>query len=926
MKMNFTRILFTAVGLGTFFITNSVFSQLVTNNGANAYIKPGCLVVVKNASVDNATGLIDNAGDFYIDQNLSNGGTMTGGGAAGNYFVGGNWINNGTFTANQSKVELNGAAQQITGTNPTSFYNLKLVGTGVKSQTLDATTTNTLDLGSQELATNGNKHFVTNPATNAILFTTGFVSSTGNGRLSRTMNTTSAYLFPVGSSLGTPRYRPLEITPIVAGTQSFDVRMANVDATTEGYNRSTRDITVCDVNPLFYHLIERSIGTNSADITFFYIPANDGNYSNNAHWQNLPQWEDMGPVTNGTSGSFTTQTSSNWSNFSTSAFALSKPAPVVTISGLNPAFCAADPSVNLTGSPAGGIFSGQGVSGNIFNPSSIAPGNYTISYTYTDPITQCSTTATASTTINALPVVTVTPSGPTNFCSGQTVDLAASGALSYTWSNGQNTPTITASSSGSYSVTGSDANGCRSVPVATTVTVLSSPVPTVTSSGGTNTICTGATLTLTASPAQSYSWSTSATTPTISVTTPGTYDLTVTYANGCQATTSFVLNQGVPPVPTIVEDGPLSFCAGGNVILTTTQPYLTYSWNNYNSTANFINVINAGSYSVTVTDGSGCTGTSNIINVNVFALPNPSVTPTGLVEICSGDNVTASTQSGFVSYAWSPSGGTTETASFTQSGYYYVTVTDNNGCINTSDSVHVVVNNLPNPITITANGPTNFCEGNSVVLSAPSGYQSYTWNDGSTTQNLFVDSAGTYVCVVTDQNGCSPASGSNSIVVNIFNGTPPVASFSGNVLSSTPAISYQWYLNGNIILGATGQDYNATTSGVYYVIVTDANGCIIKSNTLEFTYIGFEEMGLQNISIFPNPTENQVVIDVKFNAPTDYSIEFTDMIGNQVLKTDFFNNKNEMKKSYDLTELASGIYFVKLNANGESFVKKLIKN
>jgi hypothetical protein len=133
-------------------------------------------------------------------------------------------------------------------------------------------------------------------------------------------------------------------------------------------------------------------------------------------------------------------------------------------------------------------------------------------------------------------------------------------------------------------------------------------------------------------------------------------------------------------------------------------------------------------------------------------------------------------------------------------------------------------------------------------------------------------------------------------------------------------------LNGQILLGATGQTYEATSSGVYYVITTDANGCVNKSNTLEFTFTGFEEMGLQYINIYPNPSENQVMVDIKFNAPTDYKIEFTDMVGKQVLMPDTFQNKDELKKAYNLSELATGVYFVKLTAKGETLVQKLLKN
>ncbi len=926
MELKYTKTLTKLLALSLSMYSPVAFSQLVTNNGSTATIKPGCLVVVKNAAVNNAIGTIDNAGDFHIDQSLTNAGTITGGGAAGNFFVGGDWINNGTFTANQSQVELNGAAQQITGSNATTFYNLKQSGTGIKSQTINATVSNTLDLGSLELATNGNKMFVTNTATNAITFTSGFVSSTGLGRLSRSMNTIAPYIFPVGSSTGTPRYRPLEITPTLSGTSDFEVRMANLDATLETWDRSVKDTTICNVNPLFYHLIGRPNGTGPVNLKFFYQPANDGTFPILGHWQNLPRWEDMGTVANGTSGTFTTQ-DRNWTNFATQAFSFAAPAATLALSNLAPSYCATAAPVTLTVTPATATVTGLGVTGTSFNPATAGVGTHTLTITYNDPVTQCSTTKTRTVIVSTPPPVTITASGTTNFCEGQSVTLTANGATSYVWSNNSTAPSITVNAAASITVTGTT-NGCSATSTATNVTVLPAAVPTITSSTGANTVCAGNTITLTSSAASGYVWTNSQTTQATSIATAGTYGITVTYANGCQATNSVVVTPDVPPTPQIVLDGPTTFCAGDNVILTTDVPYTSYQWNGYNSTLAFANIINSGTYSVTVTSAGGCTGTSNNVVIQVLALPNPTVTPVGTVNICAGNSTAVSTQTGFVSYNWLPSGGTANTATINQTGYYYATVTDNNGCTNTSDSVHVVVNSAPNPITITANGPTNFCEGNSVVLTAPGGFQTYTWSQGGTTQNIVVNTAGTYTCVVTNQAGCTPTSNSNAIVVNIFTGTPPTVSYSADTLQSSPAISYQWYLNGQLILGATNPTYLAQKSGSYYVVTTDANGCVVQSDIIEFTYVanGIEQIdGLKDFSVYPNPSEDVLTVELKFASITNFKIEFTDMLGNTVKMPDLIKNKDTFNKTYDIHELANGVYFMKLSAGGESLVYKVVK-
>lgn len=285
-------------------------------------MNPGCIVFVKNGDVKNNTGIIKNAGLFTIENNFINNDTSTAGAASGLYKVKGDFINNHIFTADQGEVLLYGNNQQISGSAVTSFYNLTLAGSGIKTQTIDAHVANKLDLSNLELATAGNKMFVENFSPFAIAETGGFVSSTGNGRLSWTTNQISQYLYPVGSSQGTPRIRPVRITPSQSGSNTFAVRFANVDATNEGYNRALKENNVCSVNDKFYHLIDQTTGTTTAGIAIYYDDAVDGSWAGIGHWQNVPQWQNTSTASTGISGSYEILNINNWNNFSYPAFAL----------------------------------------------------------------------------------------------------------------------------------------------------------------------------------------------------------------------------------------------------------------------------------------------------------------------------------------------------------------------------------------------------------------------------------------------------------------------------------------------------------------------------------------------------------------------------------------------------------------------------
>jgi formylmethanofuran dehydrogenase subunit C len=100
---------------------------VVHNNGALLTIKTGCVATIKSGDLINNVGTIDNAGALTVEGDVVNNDMVTGGGLnTGSFTLSGNWENNQTFTANQSRVILNGGNQDITGTAISSFYNLRL--------------------------------------------------------------------------------------------------------------------------------------------------------------------------------------------------------------------------------------------------------------------------------------------------------------------------------------------------------------------------------------------------------------------------------------------------------------------------------------------------------------------------------------------------------------------------------------------------------------------------------------------------------------------------------------------------------------------------------------------------------------------------------------------------------------------------------
>lgn len=291
-----------------FLLPTFSFSQINVINNGLPVINTNDSVIIKGNMIHQSNGSISNSGSFYIS---------------------GDWTNNNpsgsVFTSGTGGwLHLNGGNQNITGNAVTHFNNLELAGTGVKQLNgVNTEIDDTLALNDREFASADYTVLVMATNAGAITKTIGFVSSTNDGGLSRNTLSTNTYNFPVGSSIGTNYYRPVDITPNSVAPNTFKVRMANIDATSEGYDLTFKDPGLGAVNSSFYHRINRINGNSLADITIYYDSIIDGDFTAMAQWGNTSLWESLGAVSKTSNYGYSGLRKAGIYDFSTTPFALS---------------------------------------------------------------------------------------------------------------------------------------------------------------------------------------------------------------------------------------------------------------------------------------------------------------------------------------------------------------------------------------------------------------------------------------------------------------------------------------------------------------------------------------------------------------------------------------------------------------------------
>lgn len=312
--------------------------------------------------------------------------------------------------------------------------------------------------------------------------------------------------------------------------------------------------------------------------------------------------------------------------------------PAVSVTPINNLCISAAP-VNLSATPVGGIWSGSnGIAGNVFNPATAGAGTYTLTYTVG---TACPGSASDQVTVYAIP--NVNAGVDQALCAGESTTITATGASSYSWSGqGLGSPASASTSAQpnfttTYTVTGTDINGCQDTDQ---ITVVVNPLPTVGVGESTLTICQGDTAQLFASGLSNYTWSPStfvdesdSSTPSVFPQSTTTFSVSGTDGNGCPGSAQVTVNvvevdvlisaePAFGPIPltstlSLISNGTQfdwDFDEDGITDTTTFDPSapIVYIFENYNN----------GGQLVTVTATAGVCTNDDSFNVELFLGPS----------------------------------------------------------------------------------------------------------------------------------------------------------------------------------------------------------------------------------------------------------------------------------------------------------------
>ncbi len=407
-------------------------------------------------------------------------------------------------------------------------------------------------------------------------------------------------------------------------------------------------------------------------------------------------------------------------------------------------------------------------------------------------------------------------------------------------------------------------------------------------------------------------WSTGATASQITVTQPGLYWASV---SGCGPTVkdSIVLSAQAGSVINLGAD--TSYCSGFVRVLSTGDS--TTHWST-GATGAQITVTTPGIYWASL--NSTCGNVSDTIHLGVG---NLSLQASSVNTTCGQSNglataiVTAG--SGPYVYNWS-NGSNNDTIYNLAAGNYTVTVSNGGGC---SASTTVAVNSSSAAnVSVTVTDPT-ICAGDSTQVCAPQGYTTYSWNTGAATTCIYTSLAGNYYVTVTDQSGCTATS--NHAAVSVFPIPPVSISVNGDTLTAYGAVTYQWYFNGSPLPGKTDSVLIASQPGAYSVLISDSNGCLIKSNDVNIT----GELLLSQVTelkVYPDPASLELNITYTLKSKVAVQVYVTNVLGQRIAT---ISNEKEASGAHthrcNVSQLAAGVYILNIAAGEKISSVRFVK-
>ncbi|HTA83623.1 MAG TPA: SpvB/TcaC N-terminal domain-containing protein, partial [Bacteroidia bacterium] len=514
----------------------------------------------------------------------------------------------------------------------------------------------------------------------------------------------------------------------------------------------------------------------------------------------------------------------------------------VSASATSNVSCNGGSNGSVSSTPSGGTspytYSWSGGGTNSTKASLIA-GTYTITVTDNNG---CIATTTA--TITQPTALTVSANVTSNVtCNGEnngSVSSTPSGGVSpytYSWSAGGTNSTKASLTSGTYTITVTDNNGCTATSSATitqptVLTVLASVTANVSCNGG-NSGSLSSTPSGGTSP-YTYSWSGGGTNSTKTGLSAGTYTITITDNNGCTGSTSATITEPTALNVSASVTANISCNGGSNGSVSSTpsggtSPY-TYSWSGggTNSTKTGLAI---GTYTITITDKNGCTATSSATVTQPTTLSvSASVTANVSYNGWSDGSVSASSSGGTSPYTYLWTGdGTNSSEEGLMAGTYTITLMDNNGCTATASCTITQPLGVLATVTYTVSG-TGVTTGNvSTMVSGGTSPYSYSWSDGGTNSVDLGLSAGIYTITVTDINGLVA-----TVSFTINQPITYVSQLQTNILSSEETVGP----NTSLAVGKTPYSYGVSPSGgaSYSVPIVVPPGTMGMAPKLSITY------------------------------------------------------------------------------------------
>lgn len=571
-------------------------------------------------------------------------------------------------------------------------------------------------------------------------------------------------------------------------------------------------------------------------------------------WSNGVTGNVFQPTAPGTYNVTATATDANGCSASANAYVEIYPTPVITINGTTAGESNICSGKTATLTAAGALTyhwsNGSESTSIVVNEE----GTYTVVGTSNYG---CSSTATHNLVEHQNPNVSI--SGTPSLCSGTTATLTASGASTYLWNTGQEGATLTITTGGVYSVTGTNIYGCSS---SKSKEVSSRQSPTVTINGP-STVCDGASITLTAvdslTNATTFQWSNGSTSNSITVNSAGTYTVTATL-NFCEKTASKQVTFSAKPAePTVT---PSSLCGSGSVTLTAnTAQGNTCLWYASETTQEVagtgpsltINNLQASTtYYVCAQNSAGCTSSRVPVQANIYSVPNPPTVSN--ISRCGAGEYTLTATSPYSVQWYSDNAGSNAipaTQNITQTTTYYAAAVDDHQCVSSLVPMTVTINDVPGQPTVTPIAPTCSNSSVSAILSATPGANGnqIRWYDNTFTflgvgqRTVNVNSTTNYYA--STFNSTTQCESDKQLVQVVVNPIPTAPQIScaphcgaGNVtlslIGSANGLTINWY-NANDQHLASGNSYTtylSSTTNFKAIATDDATGCESPSVTV----------------------------------------------------------------------------------------------